>query len=146
MVTFQHNMKRGNAGSWGNSSFIWIPQWHLQDPSWSGPYFLSTSLPAMILLSPSSQNTENFKLSQEITFFFTPGISHDFLSHITNSHALPTKYQTALIWKGHSHFLFMLLLFCEYIPSCNYIFMSPKYKPREHRKLICFVHYSVLRT
>ena len=147
MVTFQHNMKRENTGSWGNSSFIWICH--------GGIYKTLFGLAPTPSPLPSCHDPPRLQLSEhrELQTFsrhhilFSPqALSHDFLSHITNSHVLRTKHQTALIWTGHSYFLFMLLLFCEYIPSCNYIFMSPKYKPHERRKLICFAHYSVLRT
>lgn len=45
-------------------------------------------------------------------------------------------------------FIFMLWFFfsCEFIPSSNYIFISPKYKPHEGRKLVCFVYYIVSGT
>lgn len=85
-----------------------------------------------------SEHRELQTLSRHHLVFSPQALSHDFLSHGTNSHVLRTKHQTALMWTGHSYLLFMLLLFCEYIPSCNYMFMSPKYKPPERRKLILF--------
>lgn len=62
------------------------------------------------------------------------------LSHLTISEEVLLFEQVASVSFPCSAFS------CELALSCNYIFMSPKYKPPKGGKLVCLFHYSVPST